>query len=495
VAEITIDAHSESIYHFVEDAVWADAHGADTTSGVEDAYVLYLMTYHTDQLEKYRLRRVGLRFDTTPIPAGATILSAKLRLYFTYAANWGGSTLYIPYTGEHLWNSGYVGEFSDYLPYVTPVSTPVSLSDIVDDEYTEFSFDADGRLMIHNATGDLEAEQERGTVIPIRLSHDALNITPGDNFDTGGSAILSGSTHASPPQLYVEYTTATPTVQTDAATSVAKDSATLNGTLTEDAGMTCQCSFEYGETEAFGSTTTPEGKTKDQTFSSDLTDLLFGTKYYFRAKAVHPVIGTVYGSTLSFTTTGVSYPVDAITRVTNLVHRYNRATGLYVLEISLGEVTDDFGLPFIELGSPRATAEKDEDDKTKRTISRAEKTIDERIDREIAEWNELRKLEAEAYARVYPGPQWYGPMGPPTTKRIDYPLQEFLPKAPEPFEPTLWSKITPWKEEAGETFPSALQGMIRTVKKTVGLFERTPVSEQRVQQAQEEQTQGWEFWK
>lgn len=42
---------------------------------------------------------------------------------------------------------------------------------------------------------------------------------------------------------------------------------------------------------------------------------------------------------------GYSYPTEAITRVTNLIHRYNRARGVYTLEMSLGEVTSDFGLP------------------------------------------------------------------------------------------------------------------------------------------------------
>jgi len=34
-----------------------------------------------------------------------------------------------------------------------------------------------------------------------------------------------------------------------------------------------------------------------------------------------------------------------LTRVTNLIHRYNRNTGVYTLEMALGEVTSDFGLP------------------------------------------------------------------------------------------------------------------------------------------------------
>ncbi len=39
------------------------------------------------------------------------------------------------------------------------------------------------------------------------------------------------------------------------------------------------------------------------------------------------------------------FPTDPITRVTNLIHRYNRTAGVYDLECALGEVTSDFGLP------------------------------------------------------------------------------------------------------------------------------------------------------
>lgn len=42
---------------------------------------------------------------------------------------------------------------------------------------------------------------------------------------------------------------------------------------------------------------------------------------------------------------GSIFPTDAITRVTNIIHRYNRKEGVYTMEVSLGEVTTDFGLP------------------------------------------------------------------------------------------------------------------------------------------------------
>jgi len=49
--------------------------------------------------------------------------------------------------------------------------------------------------------------------------------------------------------------------------------------------------------------------------------------------------------TLAIETPGAVYPADDMIRVTNLIHRYNRKQGVYELEMALGEVTSDFGLP------------------------------------------------------------------------------------------------------------------------------------------------------
>ncbi len=68
--------------------------------------------------------------------------------------------------------------------------------------------------------------------------------------------------------------------------------------------------------------------------------------------------------------TGIVFPSEAITRVTNLIHRYNRKEGIYELEMNLGEVTSDFGLPEWA-SSPRGLEQKDKlkwEEEMKRTI-------------------------------------------------------------------------------------------------------------------------------
>lgn len=80
---------------------------------------------------------------------------------------------------------------------------------------------------------------------------------------------------------------AAPTVTTQAATNITGTSATLNGTLEDNGGSETTVSFEYGLTNAYGSTTTDEIKTTGQTFSANVTGLTPGTLYHFRSKAVN----------------------------------------------------------------------------------------------------------------------------------------------------------------------------------------------------------------
>jgi hypothetical protein len=100
------------------------------------------------------------------------------------------------------------------------------------------------------------------------------------------------------------FTIVTPAVlTTDNATSVTETSAVLNGTLIDDGGGTCQYSFEWGTTSGIYtaniSWTGP--LTTGDTFSTTLSSLAKGQKYYFRAK-VKNSDGTVYGSQLDFLT-------------------------------------------------------------------------------------------------------------------------------------------------------------------------------------------------
>jgi hypothetical protein len=92
-----------------------------------------------------------------------------------------------------------------------------------------------------------------------------------------------------------------PTTSTGAATRTAPQGATLNGTLDDDGGEACECSFEWGLTNAYGQETDTQSKETEETFSVALTGLIPGSLYHFRAKAVNSA-DTGYGEDQTFRT-------------------------------------------------------------------------------------------------------------------------------------------------------------------------------------------------
>lgn len=95
-----------------------------------------------------------------------------------------------------------------------------------------------------------------------------------------------------------------PTVTTNNATSVEETSATLNGTLNDDGGESCQYRFQYGTTAGgpYPSSTAWSGNiTAVQAFSAGVTSLNPGTRYYFQAMAKNSS-GAGIGAEQSFLT-------------------------------------------------------------------------------------------------------------------------------------------------------------------------------------------------
>ncbi len=82
-------------------------------------------------------------------------------------------------------------------------------------------------------------------------------------------------------------------------------------------------------------------------------------RYYIDDMEVEVANGGLGG--LGVGVTGVNiYPTSAITRVTNLVHRYDRRAGVYQLEVSLGDVTSVYDQAYAPTGK-RATVEKQQE--------------------------------------------------------------------------------------------------------------------------------------
>lgn len=253
-------------------------------------------------------------------------------------------------------------------------------------------------------------------------------------------------------------------VQTRAAQ--AQDATTLRlfGLVLEDEIETCEVYFEYGETESFGSETTPEEKAKDEEFYADVT--VSGAIYY-RAVIETACGETFYGETLRSAGGDAS---AAITRVTGIRHIYR--PGSFRLEANLGGITNTGDVvkhAVILPPAPSATKEEAAATEPARTVELPEKTA-----QELA-----KALEDEGLS----GPIITGPLMPGIVTGVtkDW-FSEYLDKlkarkqAEEnarqymqmagiytPPKPSLWQRITPWKEEEGETFGSELAERWRSV--------------------------------
>ena len=93
-----------------------------------------------------------------------------------------------------------------------------------------------------------------------------------------------------------------PTVTTNGASSIGTNSATLDGSITDTGGASCdERGFDWGTTGSYGSSWTETGSYGVGTFSRNISSLTPGTIYHFMAKAYNP-IGWGYGVDDTFLT-------------------------------------------------------------------------------------------------------------------------------------------------------------------------------------------------
>jgi len=134
-----------------------------------------------------------------------------------------------------------------------------------------------------------------------------------NSFGIVNDDTLSFTTNSNPPVAGTA-----PTMQTDAATSVTRTSANLNGRVNPNGSNTSYW-FEYGNSSSLGNTTsfqtTGAGNTS-LSVSLPVSGLAPATKYYFRMDAQNR-FGTMNGTILVFTTPGPSAATAPSANTTN----------------------------------------------------------------------------------------------------------------------------------------------------------------------------------
>jgi uncharacterized protein (TIGR02145 family) len=138
----------------------------------------------------------------------------------------------------------------------------------------------------------------------------------------------AGTAYGNQESFTTDQASVTPTVTTSSATDVATTSATVGGNITSDGGETVT---ERGIWYSANSSPETTG-TKLQIgngigiFSTSLTGLTIGTKYYIKAYAINS-IGTAYGDELSFVTTSVKVVPTLTTTVVMSITQTTSSSG------------------------------------------------------------------------------------------------------------------------------------------------------------------------
>ena len=135
----------------------------------------------------------------------------------------------------------------------------------------------------------------------------------------------------------------TPTAVTDSASSVATESAVLNGTVNANNSYIFSINFEYGTSESYGRTLQADPYTasgvSNTAVAIKITGLTNNTIYHYRV-AVQGQTGLIYGSDMTFTTgqsapiatTGLASEVGITSAVVNGMVNANNTTVTVIFE-------------------------------------------------------------------------------------------------------------------------------------------------------------------
>jgi hypothetical protein len=144
---------------------------------------------------------------------------------------------------------------------------------------------------------------------PVAVSASVTGLAVNTTYHFRISATNPGGTSKGSDQTFTTLP-GPPTVVTGAASAVTQTSATLNATVNPNGGTVSDCHFEYGPTEAYGSTapcsSLPGSGESPVAVSASVTGLAASTTYHFRISATNAG-GTGKGSDQTFTTLAASH--------------------------------------------------------------------------------------------------------------------------------------------------------------------------------------------
>ena len=285
--------------------------------------------------------------------------------------------------------------------------------------WTELTFDSGGTSLTASATYAIIVSDPTGDVTTnyIRWADDGSSPTyaNGSLIESDDSGVIWAAMTTIDMMFedWGDEITTAPTVTTQAATAISGTTATGNGNVTSlgDSAVTAHghCWNTTGTPTTSDSKVDNGAKAATGAFTSAMTSLTAGTKYYVRAYAVNG-FGTAYGNQVEFwADKGTVFPSDPITRVTSLVHRYDRRNGIYQLEISLGDTTSVLSLPY-SVGAQLPTAEAQQEQDAEPVVKEAtdaavKKVIAEQfpypsVSDKVTELREFRLLSAERMKQI-----------------------------------------------------------------------------------------------
>lgn len=280
--------------------------------------------------------------------------------------------------------AAYLGSVNNRLIYLTGNTTYVTTSNLLFINNT--TINAGGNLfnpysaptsygVVLNSTGNptqFDSVLAQGTgypgVAPYSWNSNSntwtppYSFTPGNTYYIKAYALISGVYYLGNEKVITLYVYL-PGVTTIAASSVLQTSAVFNGNVTSDGNATVSRGFVWRDVPYpidLSNTISIIGSGSGLgSFSSPVSSLNMNTDYYFRAFAQN-IQGTVYGTTLSFTTTDYVLTCSEITGsggagVTEYnLPMYDSGGGILIVEINSNSVPDK--LEIIHNGTKKATS-------------------------------------------------------------------------------------------------------------------------------------------